>query len=299
MHFDFTDLRLFVAVADAGSITAGANAAALSLAAASARLRQLEDQAGVRLFDRGRRGVALTAAGRALLRHARRLLADAARLRGELGEYASGQRATVRLLANTAALNEWLPERVADFLSAHPTLDLALVESGSVEAADAVREQAADLALVAEHASRADLQAWPCGEDRLALVCATGHRLSRRRGVRMAELFEESFIGLAGDGALQRHLLAHAAEAGGRLHVRAHVPGMELVCRMVAQGAGVAIVSESAALRSTVAERLAVLRLREPWAHRDLWLVARDFQALPRPTRQLADWLRPSPPSPG
>ena len=74
---------------------------------------------------------------------------------------------------------------------------------------------------------------------------------------------------------------------------------MELVCRMVAQGAGVAIVSESAARRSTVAAGLAVLRLREPWARRGLWLVARDFPSLPRPTRQLAEWLRPDPPRAG
>ncbi|HEY0333396.1 MAG TPA: LysR substrate-binding domain-containing protein [Stenotrophomonas sp.] len=296
MHFDFTDLRLFVSVADGGSITAGAEQASLSLAAASARLRQLEDQAGVQLLERGRRGVSLTPAGRALLRHARSLLGEAAHLRGEIGEYAAGRRATVRLLANTAALSEWLPERVADFLVAHPALDVSLVETGSVEAADAVREQAADLALVADHASRAELQSRACGEDRLALVCAVGHRLAHRRAVTLPPLLDESFLGLSGDSALQRHLVARAAEAGGRLRVRAHVPGMELLCRMVARGAGVAIVSESAARRSTVAAQLAVVPLREPWARRHLWLVARDFDALPRPVRQLADWLRPLPP---
>ncbi|WP_141696671.1 LysR family transcriptional regulator, partial [Xanthomonas graminis] len=55
MHLDFIDLRLFVAVAEAGSITAGAERAALSLAAASARIRALELQAGAALFARGRR----------------------------------------------------------------------------------------------------------------------------------------------------------------------------------------------------------------------------------------------------
>lgn len=294
MHFDFVDLRLFVAVADAGSITAGAASAALSLAAASARLRQLEDQAGVLLLERGRRGVIPTPAGRALLRHARRLLGDAAQLRGELGEYAEGRRATVRLLANTAALSEWLPERLAGFLAAHPALDVALVESGSIEAADAVREAAADLAVIADHASRLGLQGRPCGEDRLVLVCPVRHRLARRRAITLAELFAEAFVGLAGDSALQRHLHAHAAAAGGRLRVRAHVPGMELLCRMVAQGAGVAILSDSAARRSTVADRLTRVSLQEPWARRGLWLVARDFAALPRPLRQLADALQPA-----
>ncbi len=295
MHFDLTDLRLFVAVADAGSITAGAAASSLSLAAASARLRHLEDQAGVDLLERGRRGVQLTPAGRALLRHARRIGGDVARLRGELAEYAGGQRATVRLLANTAALSEWLPERVADFLVAHPTLDVSLVERGSVEAADAVREAADDLAVIADHASRRGLHDAPLGGDRLVLVCARAHRWAQSRRLALPALFGEPFLGLSGDSALQRHLLARAAEAGGRLHWRAHVPGMEALCRMVARGAGVAIVSESAARRSTVADALAIVPLEADWAERTLWLVARDFTALPLPARQLADWLRAEP----
>lgn len=71
MQVEFVDLRIFVAVADTGSITAGAERVALSLAAASARIRALELQVGAALFERGRRGVSLTAAGQVLLRHAR------------------------------------------------------------------------------------------------------------------------------------------------------------------------------------------------------------------------------------
>ncbi|HVJ37035.1 MAG TPA: LysR substrate-binding domain-containing protein [Stenotrophomonas sp.] len=292
MHFDLTDLRLFVAVADAGSITAGAAACALSLAAASARLRQLEDQAGITLLERGRRGVQLTPAGRALLRHARQIGGEVARLRGELAEYAGGQRATIRLLANTAALSEWLPERIADFLVTHPALDVALVERGSIDAADAVREAAADLAVIADHASRRDLQGEVVGEDVLVLVCAHQHRLAQAPSVRLPDLFNEALLGLSADSALQRHLISRAAEAGGRLQWRAHVPALEVLCRMVARGAGVAIVPRSAARRSTASARLASVPLQEPWAHRTLWLVAREFAALPLPLRQLADWLR-------
>jgi len=297
MHFDLTDLRLFVAVADAGSITAGAAASALSLAAASARLRQLEDQAGVALLERGRRGVQLTPAGRALLRHARRIDGDVARLRGELAEFAGGQRATIRLLANTAALSEWLPERIAGFLVAHPALDLSLVERGSIEAADAVREAAAELAVIADHASRQGLQGEMLDEDPLVVACPRGHRWARRQALRMVDLPGEPMLGLSGDSALQRHLLARAIEAGGRLHWRAHIPGLEPLCRMVARGAGVAVVPASAVRRSSVAGELSAITLDEAWAHRTLWLVARDFDALPRPTRQLADWLRATVPS--
>ena len=81
MHFDFIDLRLLAAVLETGSITAGAERVGLSLAAASARMRGLEQQAGVALLTRNPRGVQATPAGERLLQHARVLLQQRDRLR--------------------------------------------------------------------------------------------------------------------------------------------------------------------------------------------------------------------------
>src|SRR5262245_50764961 len=101
MRFDLTDLRLFVEVVDAGSITAGAERSALALAAASTRIRNMEAALGAPLLARSRQGVTPTAAGRMLLKHARTLLAQAARMREDLSAYAGGRSGEVKLLANT------------------------------------------------------------------------------------------------------------------------------------------------------------------------------------------------------
>src|SRR5690349_21183746 len=122
MRYDFTDLRLFLLVAETGSITHGAERAHLALASASARIRGMEEALGVALLERGRRGVRTTAAGRALAQHARTVLQQLERMRGELGEYARGLKLRVRLLANTAALSEFLPEALGTFLAEHPTI---------------------------------------------------------------------------------------------------------------------------------------------------------------------------------
>ncbi|WP_369943021.1 LysR family transcriptional regulator [Xanthomonas medicagonis] len=290
MHLDFTDLRLFAAVADAGSITAGAERAALSLAAASARIRALEQQAGATLLQRGRRGVTLTVAGAAAaLRHARQLLRQAEAMRAELGDHAGTNQATVRLLANTAALYEWLPELLAEFLVAHPRIDLALRERGSTAAADAVREDRADLAVIADHADLTGLQARAFRRDRLVLVAAATHPLAQAPQVRLAQLWQAEFLGLADDSALQRHLRAQATRAGGQLRIRAHVHGIEPLCRMLARGAGVAILPQAALARVSVRDRLVAVPLDEPWAPRQLSIV---WRATPTPAaRQLLDWL--------
>ncbi|WP_371183431.1 LysR substrate-binding domain-containing protein [Xanthomonas sacchari] len=291
MHLDFTDLRLFLAVAEAGSITAGADRAALSLAAASARIRALETHLGVALFERGPRGVGLTAAGTALLRHARQLLRQAEAMRSELGEYAGGHQASVRLLANTAALSEWLPEVLAEFLVAHPRIDLALREQGSVAAADALREQRADLAVIADHADLQGLQAHPFRQDRLVLVAAATHPLAQASQLRFAEVWQAQLLGLAEDSALQQHLRTQAARAGGQLRLRAQVHGIEPLCRMLACGAGVAILPQAALERVSVRTQLVAVPLHEPWALRQLSIVWRPTPAPSSPVQQVLDWL--------
>ncbi len=101
MRFDLVDLQLFIAVADARSITHGAERAHLALASASARIKGLEAGLGVALLKRGRRGIELTAAGESLLDHARIIMHNVDAMRGDLLAFSRGMKATVRLLANT------------------------------------------------------------------------------------------------------------------------------------------------------------------------------------------------------
>ena len=128
MRFDLTDLSLFRHVVEAGSITHGAERAHLALAAASTRIRNMEEALGAPLLVRGRHGVATTQAGRTLLQHARIMLAQAERLREDLGSYAGGLAGQVRVLSNTNALTEFLPETLSSFLAAHPNVSVDLEE---------------------------------------------------------------------------------------------------------------------------------------------------------------------------
>src|ERR1700677_3351555 len=90
IRFDLPDLSLFRHVVEAGSITHGAGRAHLALAAASTRIRNMEDVLGVALLPRSRQGVTPTQAGRTLLGHARTILRHAERLHEDLGAYGGG-----------------------------------------------------------------------------------------------------------------------------------------------------------------------------------------------------------------
>src|SRR5215468_5616538 len=128
MRFDLSDLRLFLSVVEAGSITRGAERLHLAVAAASTRIRNMEAALGTPLLNRERQGVQPTPAGRTLVHHARLLLQQAERMRGELAEFASGVRGHIKVMSNTNALTEFLPVPLSEFLAAHPNVNIDLEE---------------------------------------------------------------------------------------------------------------------------------------------------------------------------
>jgi len=295
MRFDLTDLRLFLAVADAGSITHGAADAGLSLPAASERLRDMELSGGVRLLERGRRGVTLTEAGEALAHHARLISRQMAMMRGELGEYATGLRSTLRVLANTAAMAELLPPRLADWMAANPRIDLDLKERQSIEIARSVAAGFADLGILSAAAAQDGLVLHPFAEDRLVVVTAREDDLAGMRQVRLAGLAGRYFIGLSGS-ALQDHIAAQAAVMGMQLRYRVRLRSFEAICRMAGMGVGIGIVPETAARLVKRSSGIAIIRLADDWALRRLSVCIRAGTELSAPAQSLFRHLTADPP---
>lgn len=292
MRFDFTDLRLFLHVAQTGSITRGAERAHLALASASARIRGMEDVLGVPLLKRGRRGVEPTDAGRSLLDHARIVLQQVETMRGDLGAYSRGLKGRVRILANTSALSEHLPVLLATFLAANPAIDLDLEDRESPAIGAAIAAGDADIGIGSQAALVPGLESHPFRTDRLILAVPAGHRLAGRRQTGFAELLDLDFVGLPRGTALDEHLAMHAARLGRALRLRVRVNSLDTVCAMVAAGVGVGIVPEATARRHRRALPLATLRLTEAWSVRELALYVRDAPRLPRPARRLFEALR-------
>jgi DNA-binding transcriptional LysR family regulator len=292
MRFDLVDLQLFIAVADARSITQGALRAHLALASASARIKGLEAALGVTLLKRGRRGVELTAAGESLLDHARIVMHHVDAMRGDLAAFASGAKASVHLLANTSGLSEHLPKALAAFLREHPDINVDIEERESTDIAAAIVAGAADLGFAAEHALPEHVERFLFSEDRLTLVAARRSAFAGRRQMDFADVTACDFVGLTSSTALQSHISKHAASLGARLRFRARLRDFDAICQMVAAGVGIAVVPEAAAKRCARSMPIMMIRIRDPWANRRLAICARSFKTLPRPAKQLVEFLR-------
>lgn len=226
------------------------------------------------------------------MRHARLVLQQMERMRGELGDYARGLKGHVRLMSNTSAMTEFLPQALAAFLVAHPNIDIDLEERPSHEIVQAVAEGIVDAGIVADIVDLGDLETFPFRVDRLVLAVARAHELAGRRHIAFREVLDEAFVGLSQGSALQEHLGQHAARSGQRLKLRVRVGGFDGVCRMVEQGVGIGVVPEAAARRYRRSMAIRVVHLTDPWALRHLTLCVRRFAELPAHTRQLVEHLR-------
>jgi DNA-binding transcriptional LysR family regulator len=291
MHFDLTDLRLYLNILDTGNITAGAARSHLSLAAASARIRAMESSLGTEFLQRGRRGVTPTPAGKALARHARVLLQQAQRMQQDLVEYANGVKGQVRLLCNTTAITEYLPELLADFLREHPNLDIDLQELPSARITHALRQGAADLGIVSDAVDITDLQTCAFRDDPLVLIMPNEHPLAQASSVSFADTLHYDYVGLNANSALAVYLEEQALHAGSRMQIRIRADGFDGVMRMVGRGAGLAIVPLAAIERAPVGPTFKRLPLQESWGQRQLLLCARDFAVLPGYSKALVHAL--------
>ena len=290
MRFDLTDLSLFRHVVEAGSITGGAGRAHLALAAASTRIRNMEETLGAALLVRGRQGVTPTQAGRTLLAHARAILRQAERLREDLGAYSGGLAGQIRVLSNTNALTEFLPEALSSFLAAHPNVSVDLEERLSDEIVGLIAEGVGDLGIVAATVDASALETYPYRKDRFVLVVARNHPFATRAQISFAEVLGHDFVGLDRASALQRFLAEKATRIGQPLRLRVQLRSFDAVCRLVECNVGIGIVPQTTARR--MASTIVAVALTDPWAVRELTICIRKLKELPPYARQLVEHLR-------
>lgn len=291
MHFDLTDLRLLVAIADAGSLSRAAADFPIALSAASNRLRLLEQRLGLALFERHADGMTATPAGRIALDHARKVLADATQLSQALDGLSGRQRVQVRLAANTVANSTFLPPALGPFLNDYPEVDLQVEERSSQEILRAVQAGDIDIGVLDGNLPLDGIVSLPFRNDRLVLFVPEGHALAPRRHCLFREALGYPFVGMPAERAMQRFVEEMATLLGKPLTVRVRAPGFFAIAQLVAQKVGIAVLPEAAALRHAESMPARIVMLDDPWATRELRLCVRNLVGLSAQARQLVSYL--------
>ncbi|MDH0050618.1 LysR substrate-binding domain-containing protein [Comamonas terrigena] len=278
MQLELKDLRLFLLIAQTGSLTRASEQSHLSLAATSARIKALEEQAGMPLLIREARGVRLSPPGEAFLHHARAMLEQTRQLQADLQEYGAGLRGHVRVFANTTAVTEFMPDILAAYLMQHPHISVDLQERPNAHIAHDIREGRADLGIIAGEVDTHGLTSLHFSTDRLVLVTPDTPAWRSHQQIAFAQVLHEHFVGMHRHSTLQTFLDQIGQQLGHTLRLRIQLSNFDAMCRMVAAGVGVAVVPESAALRHRSQSPLHRVQLQDAWAVRPRYMLLREGQ---------------------
>ncbi|AQV97456.1 LysR family transcriptional regulator [Cupriavidus necator] len=292
MRLDPTSLRLFVAVAETGSIAAAAEHAHLAAAAVSKRVSELEQGLGTALLMRSNKGVQPTMAGIELAHLARGVLHNLDDILVRMRDYDGGLRGQVRVVANISAITQFLPAQLKSFLADCPLIDVHLEERVSTAIVRAVAENAADIGIFTAGAVGAELETFPYQRDELVVVVPGGHPLAGRQSLTIGETFGYDFVSLHAGSQIHLQLVKAASEAGRAFKPRIHVPGYDALCLMVQAGLGLGILPRSSASPYQQTLGIRTVALDEPWAARQLVIGVRAYQGLSAVARLLVDRLR-------
>jgi DNA-binding transcriptional LysR family regulator len=236
-------MRSLLAVVDAGAITAAADRVGLTQPALSRRIRQLEEEFGVALLSRGRKGVELTAAGELVAAEARVLVARYDALCAQVAAHQRLEGGTIRLGGGATAVSFVLPPAIADFQRDYPGVRFHLKEAGSREVEQDVVSGRLELGLVTMPVHLRELTAKPLMADRIVLISRAEHPLANRQQVDVHALSGMSLVGFEAGSAIRHLIDAALREAGVEMNVVMELRSIAAIVRMVATTGNLAFVS--------------------------------------------------------
>lgn len=289
---DLFTLRLFLTVVEERQIRRAAMRENIAPSAATKRIRDLEEVAGLDLFDRQPGGVAPSAAGDVLARHLRLLFDNLEDLREELSGYSQGVRGHITVAAPGTIILQYLAHEIGQFSRNFPQVDLAIRQDANSAVVQAVACGEADVAvyLASDDLAVEALDSIPYRTDRLVALVPRGHLLSEQASVSLSDLLNEPFIAIDANTLLMTSVNAAARALGHNLEPKFTVQTVEVARSLVEAGLGVTILPECMH-PFEASQRVATLELAEPWALRSVRIGTRRGKTTTMATRALIQQL--------
>ncbi len=240
---NLSQIRVLVAIADTGSLTGAAQRLSLSQSGVSQAIAALEDDLGVQLVTRGRRGAVATAVGEEIVRESRAVLAGLDAIRRKADAASGVAQGRLRLAAFPSVFSTLLPPILRRFGGLYPGIEVVALEASDAEIETWLADGTVDLGVTtAESFEATD---WPLGQDDWVAVLPSNHpiALSPARAIALTRLATEPFV-LATGGCI-----IHAGSLAERLgapleQVRIEVRDWVSAFALVREGLGVTVVPE-------------------------------------------------------
>src|SRR3954464_2339443 len=244
---DVRRMRVLREVAVRGSFSAAAESLSFTQSAISQQIAALEREAGCTLVQRNARGIRLTEAGEALVRHADAILARLSEAEAELEAIAGLRGGRLRLAAFESAAASLMPLAIAAFRAQHPGVELSLIIAEPEDAAPLLRSGEIDLALGYDSRIRGEVEGIARHHlltDPMFLAMPADHPLARKRNLKLADLVDDSWIAGSTDCECNRLINRACAAAGFEPRIAFQASDDPAMQGFIAAGVGVSLIAE-------------------------------------------------------
>jgi len=247
IHIELRLLKSFQAVADHLNFRRAAEELHLTQPALSRQIMQLEEAIGKTLFDRDKRRVQLTHAGRFLYNNVEKLLNDVDALIKETREAAEGERGTLSLGYTESAMASFLPSLLRDLREKMPHIHLQLKQEHSEQLSREVALQRLDAAIISLLDDTPGLRRTSIAQEDMGIVLPDNHVLAMRKEIALSKLAREKFIlfPYQDNPSLYSDIMSSCQKAGFAPQVIEEAQSRVLAVNMVAAGLGVTFLSEN------------------------------------------------------
>lgn len=245
MNITFRQLRLFLALADVGSVSGAARACHVTQPTASMQLKEVSDSVGVPLYEVISKRVHLTDAGRDLARTARSIADEWAAFEQRVDATKGLTRGNLRVAVVSTA-KYFVPRLLGTFCASHPDIEISLEVLNRDGVVQRLRDNLDDLYIMSMPPANLELVDRVFMPNPLVVIAASTHPLARRRRVELNDLRELRFILRERGSGTRMAIDAHFARHKFKPNLRLELGSNEAIREAVAGGLGVAIVSRHA-----------------------------------------------------
>ena len=287
MNVTLKHLQAFVRVAQAGSFTRAARVLGLSQPALTTTVKDLEEELGVRLFDRTTRRVTVTGEGEQFLPVAERLLSDLENAVSDMRAVAESRRGRVGLATLPSVAQIFLPGVIAQFTQRHPGISIHLHDANASGVQRRVKMREVDFGIASQWTYDPDLSFTPILCDVYGVVCRDNHPLARGRdSIAWRELDGHAFLGLAIDTGI-RPQLDRTPNLPESVRAPKHeVSNIVTLGSMLAAGLGISALPELA-VPEVAGVRMHFRRLIDPVVEREIGIIRVAGRTLTPPAERL------------
>jgi DNA-binding transcriptional LysR family regulator len=285
-------LEVFLSVAKHLNFTRAGEDVNLSQPSVSVRIRQLESELGVKLFEQLGKRVALTEAGSLLIPHAHRVIGAIEDATHAIDELQGLERGSLRIGASTTPGMYLIPKTIANFKARYPKIEIQLGIRDTRQVEDGVARNEFDFGFVGGHLAGDEVDAQPWLTDQLVLVVAPGHALGRKKSVKLEDLRKEKFILREPGSATRATITSHLQRSNLTVEPIMEMENPESVKKAVQSGLGIAFISLFAVETELQAKSLVAVVVRGIDIRRELKIVHRKDKHLSRAARTFIEMAR-------